>query len=169
MSDPLLKEMQSIAKRMVKAQFAEPWQFRVEIEDAPKDWDLLCKEVSQTPYELEHAQQRIGAHYLSYLNGVQSVVVTMTMRDNEDGEIFEWFKEWVDSIVNPDGTWNVPSEYLKTLKLHRLSHAGKASVRQELRVQPLTMGELTETVDRTGALLEFPISVVEFRGRSTEY
>lgn len=167
--DPNLSEMKAISRKMVRTAFREPWMFRVEIDGAPGDWDLYCKEVVQTPIELETLQQRVGAHYLSYLNGKQPISVSLTMRDNEDGRIYDWFNQWVDSVVHKDGTWGLPIDYLRTLKIYRRDNDGGEALRQELRVQPLTMGEITETVERSGALLEFPITVVEFRGSGLRY
>ncbi|MGP9633789.1 hypothetical protein ACT3R7_12050 [Halomonas sp. AOP43-A1-21] len=168
-ADPNLAAMRSISKQMVQTQFKEGWQFRVEIEGAPSDWDLYCKELSQTPVELEVKAKRVGAHYLSYYSGSQPIAVALTMRDNEDGRIFKWWQEWMDTVIYPDGTWGLPIEYLRTCKIYDRLRDGSESLRQELRVQPLTMGELTESVERSGGLLEFPLTLVEFRGRETNY
>ena len=167
--DPNLATMRQLSKQLVHTKFAEPWQFRVEIEGAPGDWDLYCKEVVQTPIELETEQKRVGAHYLSYLNGAQPVGLSLTMRDHEDGLIYNWFNDWVAQVVFPNGTWGLPADYLRTCKIFKRKHDGSEYLRQELRVQPLTLGELTETVELSGGLLEFPVTMVEFRGGSTQY
>lgn len=168
-SDPNIAAMKQISKQMVQTKFKEGWQFRVEVEGAPADWDLYCKEISQTPIELEVEAKRVGAHYLSYLTGAQPVGLSLTMRDNEDGRIYNWFEEWVGEVVYPDGTWGLPIDYLRTLKIFARRQDGSEYLRQELRVQPLTIGEMTESVERSGSLLEFPVTVVEFRGGSTNY
>lgn len=167
--DRNLSSMKSISKQMVQTNFRSPWQFRVEIDGAPRDWDLYCKEVVQTPFELEAAEQRVGAHYLSYLNGIQPVSLSLTMRDNEDGRIYNWFKQWVDSVVYPDGTWGLPIEYLRTVRIYVRQKDGSEYLRQEHRVEPLTLGEITETLESGGGLLEFPITMKEFRGFGTHY
>ncbi|MDX5979651.1 hypothetical protein [Vreelandella alkaliphila] len=167
--DPNIAAMRQISKQMVQTPFREGWQFRVEIESAPSDWDLYCKEVSQTPIELEVKSKRVGAHYLNYYSGAQPVGLSLTMRDNEDGRIFKWMEQWVGKVVYPDGTWGLPIDYLRTCKIFDRLRDGSEALRQELRVQPLTIGELTESVDRSGALLEFPITLVEFRGGEINY
>lgn len=167
--DPNLATMRQLSNKLVRTKFAEPWQFRVEIEGAPADWDLFCKEVVQTPIELETDQKRIGAHYLSFLNGAQPVGLSLTMRDDDDGQIYNWFEDWVAKVVYPDGTWGLPADYLRTCKIYKRKHDGSEYLRQELRVQPLTLGELTETVELGSGFLEFPITMVEFRGGSTQY
>lgn len=167
--DPNIAAMRRISKQMVQTKFKEGWQFRVEIEGAPADWDLYCKELSQTPIELEVEAKRVGAHYLSYLTGAQPVGVSLTMRDNEDGRIYSWYEDWVGKVVYPDGTWGLPIDYLRTCKIFARRHDGSEYLRQQLRVQPLTIGELTESVESSGGLLEFPITMVEFRGGSINY
>lgn len=168
-ADPNLATMRTFSKKMVQTAFREVWQFRVEVDDAPGDWDLYCKEIVQTPIELEANTQRVGAHYLSYLSSAQPVSLSMTMRDNEDGRIYDWFSDWVDTVVYPDGTWGLPVDYLKTLKIYVRDNQGGEYLRQELRVQPMVLGEITETVERTGSLLEFPVTLLEFRGSGLAY
>lgn len=167
--DPMLAAMKRLSKQLVHTEFKEPWQFRVEIEGAPDDWDLYCKEVTHTPIELETNSKRVGAHYLNYLNGSQTLPMSFTMRDNENGDIHAWFEEWVGQVVHSDGTWGVPIDYLRTVKLFGRTRDGGEYLRKERRVQPISIGETTETVERSGTLLEFPITVMEFRGGETNY
>lgn len=167
--DPNMAAMKSISRQMVRTHFREPWQFRVEVGGAPDDWDLYCKEVVQTPIELEAAAQRVGAHVLSYLNSAQPVSLSLTMRDNQDGRIYDWFSDWVDQVVHPDGTWGLPIDYLRTARIFNRHEDGSERLRQELRVQPMVLGEITETVEPSGALLEFPITLLEFRGGGLRY
>lgn len=167
--DPNIALMKSFSKRMVKTKWHESWMFRVEAEGAPADWDLFCKEITQTPIELEANTRKLGSQYLSYLNGRQAVSLTLTMRDNEDGDVYNWFNDWVGKVAFSDGTWGLPSEYLKTFKIFRRKSDTSEVLRQELRVQPMVLGELTESVERSGSLLEFPITVIEFRGSEINY
>jgi len=167
--DANLSAMKALSKRMVHTHFREGWQYRVEIEGAPADWDLYCKDVSFTPIELEAAEQRVGAHYLNYLNGIRPVAVSMTLRDNQDGRIVDWFEDWTSKVVAPSGTWSLPADYLRTLRLFRLDYNGGATLYKELRVQPQMCGELTESVEPGGGLLEFPVTVQEFRGFGKRY
>lgn len=167
--DPNLGAMKSMSKRLIKAEMREPWQFRLEIEGAPGDWDLYCKEVTHTPIELEPDAKRVGAFYLNYLNGRQSVTLSTTVRDSEGGEVYQWFKSWVKQVVHEDGTWGVPADYLRTAKLYNRNRDGSETLRDEWRVQPIMVGEMSETVERGGNLLEFPLSMMEFRGGSIQY
>lgn len=169
MFDPNIGALRALNKRLVQTPFREGWEYRVEVEKAPVDWDLFCKEIVQTPIELEVATQRVGAHYLSYLNGAQPVSLTLTMRDHVDGRIYDWFEAWCGEVVSPKGTWGLPIDYLRTVKIHARKHDGSEYLRQKLRVQPLSLGELTESVEPSGSLLEFPITLIEFRGGETNY
>ncbi|STE74548.1 major tail tube protein [Escherichia coli] len=49
----------------------------------------------------------------------------MTVRDTEDGKIMDWFKERRSRVTNPDGTINLPPEYLMKIRVYRVTQDGR--------------------------------------------
>lgn len=149
--------------------FQHGWQFRVEIDGQPGDWDFYCKEISQQPWDIEATPFNAGATPISYPSRKNPITLSMTMRDNEDGRIWDWFDGKAKKVVNLDGTFNPPRQYLLKCKIFRRLSDGSEALRQEMKLVPLSLGEITESLDADGNVLEFPITFVEFRAGSSAY
>ncbi|MCV6588715.1 MAG: hypothetical protein OIF57_06760 [Marinobacterium sp.] len=149
--------------RASKIHFQHSWQFRLEIEGQPSDWDIYCKEISQQPWDIETDQINAGASPVSYPVRSNPVTLSTTVRDNEDGEVWDFFDGLAKKMVNKDGTWNPPVKYVIKVKIYRRLSNGSERLRQEMRMIPLSLGELIETVEETGTVQEFPLTFIEFR------
>lgn len=171
-------KLRMIAKRLVAAPFQEPWQWKVEIDGLPDNllnvrngvstFDLLAKDISYSPIEIETEAIKAGSITLTFPSGTQPVIITMTMRDLQDERLKKWFIGWsrgkgeVPGVANADGTFNLPfgrDGYLRELR--RISLVDPEDV-QKWMVFPQKLGEITESVESPG-FLEFPISFVQFR------
>lgn len=164
----LIRSMKEFSKRMVQTAFRKPHQFRVEMDEAPEDWDLYVKEISQERYNIDTDPHNVGAYVFSYPTTIQPVTLSMTCYDNEDGRMYDWFEKRLDKMENKDGTWNVPAEYLLTCKIFRRLSDDSEVLRQEMRMFPVTLGSLTESLDGR-ELLEFPMTFIEFRTAGSTY
>ncbi|MBE0505916.1 MAG: hypothetical protein IBX50_04240 [Marinospirillum sp.] len=164
----MIKAMRQINKRMVNTAYRHPWQFRIEMDQAPKDFDLFVKSISQEPYTLETNPFMAGATPIHYPSAAQPVTLAMTCYDHEDERMYRWMEDRVNMVVNADGTWNLPIDYLITCKVFRRLYDGSEVLRQHMRLVPLVLGEITESVDAKESL-EFPMTFVEFRAGSVDY
>ncbi len=158
-----------MVKRMVQANFQHGWQFRLEIEKQPLDFDLFVKDVSYGPVEIEYEPLKLGAIQIQVPTGVLPVSISMTVRDHDDERIYKWFTEWKDLVVNPDGTVNPPMhpdfKWLREWKKHTLVHDAKGFVEvlsETYLVAPVQMGDITQSYDDHG-FKEFPITVIQYR------
>ena len=165
-------KLKMISKRLVAAPFQEPWQWKVEIDGLPDNllnvrngvstFDLLAKDISYSPIEIETEAIKAGSVTLTFPSGVQPVIITMTMRDLQDERLKKWFKSAAKKVANGDGTFNLPygkDGYL--LKMRRISLADPNIV-DKWMVFPQKLGDITESVESPG-FLEFPINFVQFR------
>lgn len=164
----LIRAMRRVNKRMVNTAYRHPWQFRIEMDEAPDGFDLFVKEIGQEPYTLEVDPIQAGAFPINYPVAAQGVTLAMTCYDHEDERMYRWFEGRVNKVVNNDGTWNLPVEYLITCKIYRVFHDGSEQLRQHMRMVPLVLGEITESVDNH-ELVEFPLTFIEFRSGSIDY
>lgn len=164
----MIRAMRQISKRMVGTAYRHPWQFRVQMDEAPDGFDLFVKEISQEPITIQTEPFKVGAFPINYPNSAEPVTLTMTCYDHEDERMYRWFEARVKKMVNPDGTWNLPYEYLLTCKIFRRLHDGSEQLRQHMRMVPLVLGAITESVDNHD-MLEFPLSFIEFRYSGIDY
>ena len=164
----LIRSMREISKRMVQTNYRKPWQFRVEMDEAPQGFDLYVKEISNQPYAIDPDQFKVGAFMFNYPESMQPVTLAMTCYDDEDERMYKWFEGRVKKVFNSDGTWNLPSEYLLTCKIYRRLKDGGEELRQHMRMVPTVLGDITESLDNH-ELLEFPLTFVEFRTQGIDY
>jgi len=173
------RKRKMISRGLVRQHFAEPWQFRVEMSEgvmrlAPSlfavdgshhsPFDFLVKDISFGPTEIAGEPVEAGATIFTFPKSAQPVVVTMTVRDTADRQLYMWFNEWAGKVVNSDGTFNLPYSYLRWLTVLTYSDDDGDS-EQELwsgMVYPQKMGDIQMSVDGEG-FSEFPITFQQFR------
>lgn len=163
-----------IAKAAVHTHFAEPWQWRVEIDKVDGDlfrrdasglclFDYLAKGVNFCPVEFGTDPLEVGATVFTFPTTAQSVAVLMTVRDSADRKLYTWFSEISGKVNNPDGTFNLPFSYLLKMTIYAKNGDTKADEipQWEGTVYPQKMGDITEEVDAEG-FIEFPIIFQQF-------
>lgn len=165
-----------LISRAMKNAFAESWDFRVDItlpsganvaghgdlfrvngssHIAP--FDLYAKELSFGPTEIETEPVKAGGNTLTFPTGAAPVLLNLTMRDNKDRMVYDWFKSLAALVVNSDGTVNLPVSYIMTMTLYSVETGKKFD---EFKVFPQKMGDITNSLD--GETLEFPIAFTQF-------
>ena len=157
-------QLRLITKQLVHTPFQEGWQFRLDIIDdsVPKDMDIYVKDITFGPIEIETETIKAGMQTLTFPSGTGPVGLSMTMRDNQDRRIYDWFTAWSMAMVNDDGTVNLPygkGGYVKEVERVNLLDD---LVQDRWFMFPTKLGDITESVDSEGHL-EFPISFIQFR------
>jgi len=154
-------QLRLMVKKLVHTPFQEGWQFRLDIDDenSPDDLDIYIKDITFGPIEIETETVKAGVQTLTYPTGTAPVGLSMTMRDNQDRRIYDWFTAWCEKVVNDDGTVNLPFEYVR--KAERINLVNDA-IENTWFMFPTKLGDITEAVDSQG-FLEFPISFIQFR------
>jgi hypothetical protein len=157
-------KLRLIAKQLVRTPFQEGWHFRLDIDDenSPDDLDIYVKDITFSPIEIETESIKAGMQTLTYPTGTAPVGLSMTMRDNQDRRIYDWFTAWSKEMINDDGTVNLPyGEAGYVRKAERINLAND-EVQDTWFVFPTKLGDITESLDSEG-FLEFPISFIQFR------
>jgi len=164
-------KLRMISKQLVQTPFQRGWQFRVEIEGQPEDWDLFVKDISYCPFEVQTEEIHLGVQILTYPIAGAPIMVALTMRDHEDRRIYEWFKERVGKVLNSDGTVNLPfgkenaaDGYVFEMKRFSLLSDNSEKETDVWQVFPTKLGDISQSVEDP-EFLEFPIAFVQFRSR----
>lgn len=154
-------QLRLLTKKLVHTPFQEGWQFRLDIhyDNLPKDLDIYVKDITFGPIEFETEAVKAGIQTLTYPTGTVPVGLSMTMRDNQDRRVYDWFTGWASLVVNDDGTVNLPASYCHTVSRINLADD---TVQDTWFMFPAKLGDITEAVDSQG-FLEFPISFMQFR------
>jgi len=156
-------QLRLMVKELVRTPFQEGWQFRLVIDDenAPEDLNIYIKDITYGSIEIETEEIKAGMQTLTYPSGTAPVSVSVTMRDNQDRRVYDWFKGWAYSTVNDDGTVNLPYEYCR--KIYRVNLLDDL-IQDTWYAFPTKLGDITEAIDAEG-FLEFPVTFIQFRSR----
>lgn len=143
--------------------FEQGWQFRLNIQDAPSDLDLYVKDISYGATEISTDAKRVGAITFNDPVSAEPVTLALTCRDHEDGRVATWFDSLAARVVNPDGTVNLPAQYLFEVSVMALKEDGSEEERERWIVLPLTRGDTTKSVATTDAFVEIPLTFIQYR------
>lgn len=113
-----LRYLRDVATRTLRTKFKSNKGFRVEIDDIPTaiDLDYHIMDATHCIVEIETKQLPAGMKRINLPTTSQQVDLTLTIRDDEDETIRDFFVEWSNKIDNGDGTANPPADYLKKVR-----------------------------------------------------
>ncbi len=160
-----MEGLYKIARKLVRTDFVEPWDFRLLIGGG--ELDLFIKDMSFGPVEIETEAIKAGAVTLTYPEGTSPTAISLTVRDHLDRRIYKWFTEWKKKVVNSDGTFNLPmgkNGYLRKAELYSLTAKYEEDPLDSWWVFPQKMGDITQSVDAQG-FLEFPLTFIQFNSQ----
>ena len=163
------KLLRTINRRLVRTEFLLEWNFRLNIQGAPKDFDFYIKDITYGLLDVATDEARVGAAAYIWPQGKNALRVSFTIRDNRDGHIQSFFKDWIGMAFPRDGTVNTPYKctktgqlgYLKDVSLYELDALGKASKYWTYKMYPTNVGEATRSREN-GQFLEIPVTLTEF-------
>ena len=145
----------------MRIRYAQGWQWTVEV-DGLNGFDMFVKDITYSSGNIETESKVIGSVEFSKPTYVSAGPVTMTVRDTEDGKIMDWFKERRSRVTNPDGTINLPPEYLMKIRVYRVTQDGGKELEEEMRVFPTQLGEITRSRDQVSEFLSYPITFQKY-------
>ncbi|EII3125330.1 hypothetical protein [Vibrio parahaemolyticus] len=158
-----------LVKKQVHTPFQHQWQFRLEIEEQPLDFEIFIKDVTYGPIELEYEPVKVGVNQLQFPTGVMPVSISMTVRDHDDERIHKWFAEWSSKVANGDGTVNPPlnpeTKWIRDWNKYTLIHKAKGFeeiLSETYPVAPVQLGDVTQSYSEH-SFKEFPLTVIQFR------
>lgn len=161
-SSKYLQTQRRIVKQLVETPFQQGWQFRIEIDGAPRDFDLFVKDVTYGVFTIEYEDKQIGSKTVSSPINKASGIVSMTVRDHDDGRIRLFMSKLADKVVNSDGTVNLSSSYLVKLRLYRLLANENEILEAEWKVSAAECGEINRSRTDINQFVSFPITFQKY-------
>ena len=173
----LNKARYGVFERVRNTAFQQPWQWALEIKQTgkggreinppPQDFAVYVKDISYGAIEIETETKNVGGAVVTLPVRLQPVTLSMTVRDNQAGDVFRFFQAWAGQVINDDGTINVAQSYRRTCTRYQLTEDARGQLQKKesagrvWQMFPTMVGDITESVeDRTG-LLEFPVTCVQ--------
>jgi len=137
------------------------WEFCVEIEDAPDEMDILAKDISYEPITINVEEKNYGSVQVAPPMNADRVTLTMTVRDTKDKKLYNWFKWLASQIVHSDGTFGIPVEYVKRVRIFSSTDKSDPDP-DEFYMVFTNIGEMSK--DRTSKEhFEFPITWSQYK------
>lgn len=159
----LLDRQRRLVKQLVKTPFQQGWQFRVEVDGQPADLDIYVKEITYGGLTIEYESKQIGSQTLNAPVNKSASVVTVTVRDHEDGRVAAFFEKKAKLVVNPDGTVNLPVDYLFKMRLYRLKSDDSEVLDKEWTVSAAEYGEITRDRSAVTEFVSFPMTFQKYK------
>lgn len=150
-------------RKLVRMDFQKQWQFRIEIEGEPREFDLYVKDISYSTLEVETEEDSCGGTPFSWPTGLSSEKLTMTVRDDESQTIKHFIDAWLLKVVHKDGTVGLPyglDGYVKKVRKYIVTDNGEY-LAEEWEMYPLTCGDVSQSREN-GDFLEFPVVFAQF-------
>lgn len=145
-----------------KILFAQGWQWAVEVDGFP-GIEFFVKDITYGKYTIETEAKRIGGNEYNIPVARAAQPVTMMVRDTNMGIVHDWFESCVASVINDDGTINLPASYLMNIRVYRLVSTGIPELETELTVIPTQCGEITRSKDQVTEFETFPLTFVQWK------
>lgn len=157
-------KLRAINKQLVQTAFQKEWLFRLDIDDAPDDFDFYVKDVSYNPRDMNTDEEQIGSLTLTWPVSQTPIKISATMRDNEDGRNLIFIAAWFRKAVRLDGTVGLPygsNGYLKKVRVYWQKDDGSETCVGEWEMYPTGLGEVSQSRENA-AFTEFQVSFVQF-------
>lgn len=156
-------KLRMTTRQLVHKDFQKQWQFRIEIEGEPAEFDLYVKDISYSTIEAVTENDSYGGISMAWPTGIELVKLSMTVRDDESGTIQRFIDSWIEKVVHKDGTVGLPygplgyvkkvRKYIVTDKDERLS--------EQWEMYPTTRGDVSQSRENSD-FAEFPVTFMQF-------
>ena len=171
-----------LVKKAINTQFQQNWQWELVFHEKsgdkdfkpPKDLSIYVKDITYGALEVETETKNVGAGVITLPVRSMPVELSMTVRDNQEREIYNWMANWIGKVVNASddnnnrarATVNVSSNYLRTCTRYQLIEHNGGITRErdkarEWQIYPTLVGDITESYEADGGLLEFPVRFIQ--------
>lgn len=164
----LLARHRRTVRQLVETPFQQGWQFRVEIDGQPSDFDVYVKDVTYGSFTIEYEATQVGTNTINAPLHKTAGTVTMTVRDHQDGRVEAFFTKLSKKVINDDGTINLPANYLVKMRLYLLSDDGAETLNKQWEVSVAECGEITRSRSALNEFVSFPIVLQKYRALSAK-
>lgn len=156
----------ALIRKMMMIRFAQGWQWCVEADGMPPDFDLFVKDITYGAGTVETEPRQIGAGEYNKPTHRSAGSITMTVRDDERMIVARWFDRQKAKITNRNGTINLPGHYLFTIRVYQLSQHGKV-LDGEWAVMATQRGECTRSRDQSGEFYSYTLTFTKYSSYGT--
>nr|AKN37073.1 Phage protein [Vibrio cyclitrophicus]AKN38218.1 hypothetical protein [Vibrio splendidus] len=113
-----------VVLKRAKVQFRTDCLWRLEIDDQPLDLELFAQEVSYGKGSIESDSIDVRTGMFNLPSKKTAGSVTVVFEDDEDGRVDAYIGSLQKKIFNPDGTMNLPRDYVFKLRIYRINSGG---------------------------------------------
>ena len=121
----ILQMQRKIALSRMKINYQRDFMWKMEIDGQPSDLNLFSNQISYGKGSIESKSINIRTGDINMPEKRTAGEVTAVFEDEDTGRISEFITSLQRKIFNPDGTGNLPIEYLFRLKIYRLMNNGE--------------------------------------------
>lgn len=147
----------SMLKAALRMAYAQGWQWTVEVAGFSQ-LQMFVKDINYTPVTIETEAKNIGGIMINRPTLSNSSTISMTVRDTEDGAVKKWFTSLAGRVINPDGTINLPTDYLVTLNIYNILSSGERQLADTFEVFATNLGDITRGRDQVSEFFSYPIT-----------
>lgn len=162
----LLSRQRRTSQQLVRTPFQQGWQYRVEVDGMPPDFDIYVKDITYGAFTIEFEAKQIGTVEIQNPTHRTAGQVTLTVRDHQDGRVEKFFTKGAGKVVNSDGTVNLPKDYLLKMRLYLLLENGGEELSKEWEVAPADCSDITRSRTALNEFVSFPITFQKYRSSS---
>jgi hypothetical protein len=138
------------------------WDGCLEIEDAPVEFDILIKDWSYEPITINVEEKNYGSVQVAPPMNAERVTLTMTARDTKNKKLYKWLKWLASQIVHSDGTFGIPFQYVKRVRVFSSTNKDDDPDPDEFFMIFTNIGEMSK--DRSSREhFEFPITWSQYK------
>lgn len=159
-----IKAAKAVTNSFMTKPWRQGWQWRVEFEggNAPQDFDIYVKDIDYGEGSIDVDTFQVGCGSIAQPTFSSASEITMTVRDDQNNTMSDWFDERLAKVKNKDGTINIPVDYVIQLKIFDLDDDGSKTLRKVYQVFPTKKGNVSLSRESSNTIKSFPIIFQKF-------
>ena len=150
------------ARQFMSTPFIQGWQWCIEADNAPFDFDIYVKDVDFGAGSVDADVFQIGSGSIALPTFSSAGEVNLTVRDHSDLRICKWFDRQIAKVRNNDGTINLPSDYVFNLKVYTISEFGTKTLLSSMQVFAIKKGNFALSREGANTFLSVPLTFQKF-------
>lgn len=161
-SEIYYQQAKQAARQFMSTPFLQGWQWCIEADGAPFDFDIYVKDIDFGAGSIDADVFQIGAGSISLPTFSSAGEVSMTVRDHEDLRVSKWFDRQLAKVKNVNGTVNLPSQYVFTIKVFTINEYGTKRLLSSMQVFAIKKGNYSLTREGANTFLSVPLTFQKF-------
>lgn len=159
---PYMQKSKQIIQKMMTTPFLQGWQWMIEIESGPTEFDIFVKDIDFGAGSIDYETFQIGNGAYSIPTFSDCSEVVMTVRDTPDLVVAKWFDEQLAKVKNKDGTFNLPGTYVFTITVFILDDNLNKTELAKMQVSASKKGNYTLSREGVNEFISYPLTFQKF-------